>query len=321
MKIHSSIAAAGKRDGAVTIGAFDGVHLGHRRLISTAHDLAVKRGAPTMALTFWPHPARVLAPALAPPLISCRSRRRELLAEVGVEELIEQHFDSTFAHEPAEAFEVALLDGVGVREVVVGYDFTYGRGRTGNTETLRKACAARGANLVVVPAVTVDGLVVSSTKVREFVLSGNVEAASSLLGRPFDLEGPVVTGAGRGRTLGVPTANVAPETDGGETTPLLPGIGVYATRVRMPDGSFAAGACNVGVNPTFQPESTEGITAQAISVEVFILDRSEDLYGKRLRVEFVARLRPERRFATVQSLVDQIQLDIVETRRIISGGA
>jgi riboflavin kinase/FMN adenylyltransferase len=321
MDVYAGMAAAAGRfhNAAVTIGNFDGVHLGHRQLINQVRARARELGGPAVALTFWPHPARVLAPALAPRLISSRQRRRELLEAAGIEALIEQPFDRDFAAETPAEFSAALLDRVGARGVVVGYDFTYGKARAGNTETLRQACVERGASLDVVPAVTIDGLVVSSTKVREFVLAGKTAAATALLGRPFDMQGLVVRGAGRGRTIGVPTANIAPETDGGETSPLVPGLGVYATRVWLPDGTEAMGACNVGLNPTFQPESLTGPESQVVSIEVHLLDRAIDLYGQSLRVAFVEWLRPERRFPNVPSLVEQIHRDIEETRRILNG--
>lgn len=321
MDVYAGMAAAAGRfqNAAVTVGNFDGVHLGHRRLIDQVKARARQMGGPAVALTFWPHPARVLAPALAPRLITSRLRRRELLEAAGIEVLIEQPFDRDFAAETPAEFASALLDRVGARGIVVGYDFTYGKARGGNSGTLRLACEERGASLDVVPAVTIDGLVVSSTKVREFVLAGKTAAATSLLGRPFDMQGTVVRGAGRGRTIGVPTANIAPETDEGQTTPLVPGLGVYATRVWLPDGSEAMGACNVGLNPTFQPEVATGPDSQVVSIEVHLLDRSLDLYGQTLRVAFVEWLRPERRFANVPSLVEQIHHDIEDTRRILGG--
>lgn len=312
MKVYEGLeAAAGRLAGAaVTIGNFDGVHLGHQRLVSTARALADERDTASAALTFWPHPAKVLAPELAPPIISTRARRRELLASCGLDAVVEIPFDRTFASLPADTFARALLDDLGAGSVVVGYDFTYGRGREGNVDTLRAACEARGARLEIVSPVTVNGLVVSSTKVREFVLGGKVEAAEALLGRPFDLDGTVVSGKGRGRTIGVPTANVDAATE------LLPAIGVYAVRVLLPDGSWADGACNVGLNPTFTPES--GADTRALSVEVHLLDRSLDLYGQQLRLSFLARLRDERRFSSVDALVTQIRQDIADAREVLA---
>ncbi|MFM2152894.1 MAG: hypothetical protein RL199_1329 [Pseudomonadota bacterium] len=301
-------AAAGRVDGgAVTIGNFDGLHVGHRRLLARTRALASESGGRSAVLTFEPHPVRVLAPALAPPRIVPPGRKRALIESAGVDVLVEQPFDRNFAAQSADAFAALLLDTLHVRAVVVGHDFTYGRSRGGDITTLKAACEARGAKLEVVPPVTVDGLVASSTKVREFVLAGKVDAAASLLGRPFVVSGPVVRGAGRGRTIGVPTANVATREE------LLPALGVYATRVTLPDGATVAGACNVGLNPTFR---TEGAAAPPVSVEVHLLDWSGDLYGSTLEVAFLARIRAERKFPGVDALVAQIRSDIEEVRRV-----
>jgi riboflavin kinase/FMN adenylyltransferase len=309
MDVHPGLGAAqGALAGAaITLGNFDGLHLGHRRLVEVTVADARARGAKAAALTFRPHPAAVLAPSMAPRLIATEGQTRALFAAAGIDVLVEQRFDPQFAQVEPEAFEGLLLDGLGVRTVVVGYDFSYGRRRGGSTETLREACEARGVRLVVVPAVTVGGLVASSSQVREFVLQGNVEGAARLLGRPYELTGAVVRGDGRGRTIGVPTANVAAENE------LLPGIGVYAVRARLPDGTWADGACNVGVNPTFKGEG-----GREVSVEVHLVDRSVDLYGQRLAVAFVARLRAERRFASVDALVTQIRADVADARRVLS---
>lgn len=296
---------------SLTIGTFDGLHLGHRRLVQAAVADARARGARPAVLTFRPHPARVLAPALAPALIATASQMRALFEGAGLDAVVEQPFDPAFAAVQPETFASLVLDGLGARTIVVGYDFTYGRGRAGTVESLRAACEARGARLEAIPAVTVGGLVASSTKIREFVLAGNVEGAAALLGRPFELVGTVVRGAGRGRTIGVPTANVAAENE------LAPGIGVYAVRVRLPDGSWADGACNVGVNPTFQREGG----GREVSIEVHLLDRSLDLYGQALAVAFVARLRAERKFPSVDALVAQIRADLGDARRVLSAPA
>lgn len=320
MKVYERLEAAREalptgdpeRGVVLTIGNFDGVHLGHQALVKTARKLAAEMGVEAGALTFWPHPARILAPTRAPPLICSRERRRELLADAGLDFVIEQPFDSGFASLTPDEFTRTLLDDLGVRGIVVGYDFTYGKARGGNVETLRAACGERGARLEVVEPVAVDGLTVSSTKIREFVLGGNVEEARTLLGRPFELEGTVVKGAGRGRTIGVPTANIDSHTE------LVPAIGVYATTVLLPDGTTAAGACNVGLNPTFRPEGGKGLSANAVSVEVHVLDYEGDLYGSFLRLSFIRNLRPERRFKDVDSLVAQIRADIEETRQVVA---
>src|SRR6202171_1246904 len=230
MRIHDGLSASvGKlTGGAVAIGNFDGVHLGHPALFAAARRDA--RGPPS-ALTFEPHPARLLAPAYAPPLICEKPRKRELIAAAGVTDLIEQPFDAAFAATGPEQF-VDMVAATGLAEVVVGHDFTYGKARAGTVETLRGSLGARGVQLRVVSPVAVNGLVCSSTKVREFVLEGRVEAANMLLGRPFDLDGEGVQGAGRGRKLGWSTAHIR------TTHELLPGVGVYAGRATtLPHGS------------------------------------------------------------------------------------
>jgi riboflavin kinase/FMN adenylyltransferase len=311
MRIHSSLGESVNRltRGAIAIGNFDGVHLGHQALFHAARRDAI---GPVCALTFEPHPARVLAPEYAPPLICELPRKRELLAEQGVQELIEQPFDAAFMATEAPAF-VEMLIATGVAEVVVGYDFTYGRGRAGTVGSLRVALEERGVRLQVVAPVTVNGLVCSSTKVREFVLEGRVEAANMLLGRPFDLDGDVVQGAGRGRKLGWPTANIR------TTNELLPAVGVYAVRARLlPDGKPIAGAANLGLNPTFRPLAQAGGGGRPpVSLEVYLFDFDQDIYGRRLRVQFVHRLREERRFPNVDALKEQIGKDVEQARRLL----
>ena len=313
MRIHSGLETSVNRltGGAVAIGNFDGVHLGHQALFAAARRDAGK--GPVAALTFEPHPARLLAPQYAPPLICELPRKRELIAACGVTDLIEQPFTPAFAAtEPARFVEMLLATGVA--EVVVGHDFTYGKGRAGTVESLRLATEERGVRLHVVAPVTVGGLVCSSTKVREFVLEGRVEAANMLLGRPFDLSGEVVRGAGRGRKLGWPTANIRTRNE------LLPAVGVYAVRAQLlPQGTALLGAANLGLNPTFRQDAAlAGAAGQPpLSLEVFLFDFEQDIYGETLRVEFVHRLREERRFAGVEPLKAQIAQDVERARRLL----
>jgi riboflavin kinase/FMN adenylyltransferase len=315
MRIHPGIALADTRltHGALAIGNFDGVHVGHRALFEAARKLAQASAGPSCALTFEPHPARVLAPEYAPKLICSPERKRELLAQAGVEDLIEQPFDRAFMSLSPDAF-VELLIATGVSAVVVGHDFTYGRARSGTVESLRRALEERGVRLHVVPPVTVNGLVVSSTKIREFILAGRVEAANMLLGRPFDLDGEVQRGAGRGRKLGWPTANLRTPSE------LHPAVGVYAVRAGLVPASGQAtlwkGAANLGLNPTFRPEDAQGGEAHLL-LEVHLLDVDLDLYGQRLRVEFIHRLRDERRFPGVEALKEQIGKDVATARTLL----
>ena len=292
------------RQPAVAIGNFDGVHLGHQRLLAAARAAAGASGE-SAVLTFEPHPVRVLAPQLAPPLLVTPARKLELIAQQGIDACVVEPFTAELAgSSPAWFVEELLVRGLGARHIVVGYDFTYGQKRAGTVDSLRAAGKQHGFDVEVVNAVAVDGLVASSTKVREFVLEGNVAGAAMLLGRPFDVDGQVVRGAGRGRTIGVPTANVVID---GE---LLPRPGVYAARVR-PEGSdkdtWYDAAVNLGTNPTF-------VQAGALSLEAHLLDFDADLYDQRLRVAFVARLRDERRFTAIDELVAQIRRDISAVR-------
>jgi riboflavin kinase / FMN adenylyltransferase len=301
-------AAPPARAASVAVGNFDGVHRGHQALVKTAADLAGGSGGEAVVLTFAPHPAHFFAPHLAPPMIMPLERRLELLAEFGAEVVVIESFDAAFASIEAAPFvEQVLGHDLGARHVVVGYDFSFGHGRHGTPAVLATLGARLGMGVTVVPAVMADGLVCSSTKIREFVHEGRVDGASLLLGRPFEITGEVVRGAGRGRGLGIPTANLRAE---GE---LLPRTGIYASRARLLDGSLErAAAVSIGTNPTFVPGARE------ITVEAYLLDFDGDLYGKRLRLELLARLREERRFASADELVAQIHRDIARTREIAS---
>jgi riboflavin kinase/FMN adenylyltransferase len=295
---------------AVAIGNFDGVHLGHQRLLQAARERARARGARAAVLTFEPHPVRVLRPQLAPPLITPLPRKLELLAACGIDATVVQPFDLAYAATSASAFVGRDLAGkIGAAKVVVGYDFTAGHERA-RVPALRPLLAALGIRLHVVDPVTSDGLVVSSTKIREFLHEGNVEAAALLLTRPYDLDGVVAHGAGRGRGFGFPTANV-------ETSALLPRNGVYVVRAWVGGGAPGAGpihggVCNVGTKPTVE---TNGRTVA--EAHLFDFD-GRDLYGAPIRVAFVARLRDERRFASVDALRAQIAADVSRARDVLA---
>ena len=308
MQVFSSISGAGALRGcAVAIGNFDGVHLGHRRLFEVARELAAPRGAPAAALTFEPHPVRVLRPQLAPPLLTPLARKLELLAGCDLDAAVVQPFDLSYAGTEAAEFVARDLVGhLGARDVVVGQDFTAGKGRT-RVDGLRQMLAAHGAHLTVVEPVAWEGLVVSSTKIRELLLEGQVEAATPILERPHDVDGTIERGDGRGRGLGFATANLRP-------VAMLPANGVYAIRAWLnPAGAPLAGVANVGVKPTVQRSGT-------VSLEAHLFDTDgRDLYGETLRVAFVARLREERRFASLDELRAQIAEDADRARALLSG--
>jgi len=313
MKVYRSLeearAAGSLRGCVVAIGNFDGVHLGHQRLLDLARSRARSRGAPAVALTFEPHPARALRPGLAPPLLTSLPRKLELLAAEGIDAAVVQPFDLAFAATPATGFVANdLEERLGCAEVVVGYDFTAGHERA-RVDLLRQLLGLHGILLHVVEPVTSDGLVVSSTKIREFVLEGNVEAAALLLTRPYDLDGVVVRGAGRGRGFGFATANV-------ETVALLPAVGVYAVRATVEGpaagrGVVHGGVCNVGVKPTVEIDAK--VVAEA---HLFDFD-GRDLYGQSIRIAFVSRLRDERRFPSVDALQAQIAADVARARDVL----
>jgi riboflavin kinase/FMN adenylyltransferase len=304
LKLFHSLEEAAADDtlagSAAALGNFDGVHLGHRALIRSA----ASHGRAGV-VTFAPHPGKVLQPDLAPKLVSTYDRKLELLAEAGATFAVVQPFTMDFARTQPQAFEEQLFDRLKLKAVVVGADFTYGQKRAGTVAQLGNAAAARGAKVEVVAQVVLEGVVVSSSKVREYILEGRVEAAERLLGRPFDLDGTVVKGAARGRTIGFPTANIDTDNE------LKPAPGVYAVRVRrQPGGSWHAAAANIGVKPTFG--GTE------VTIEAHLLDFNGDLYGQALRVQFIARLRPEMRFGSVAELTAQIKRDVEHAREAVA---
>jgi riboflavin kinase / FMN adenylyltransferase len=276
----------------VAVGTFDGVHLGHREVI---------RGADTV-LTFEPHPSAVVAPAGAPRLLTTLERKAELIAELGVHELVIIPFDRAFASRSAQAFaDDVLVGALRATHVSVGENFRFGHKAQGDPAMLE--ADARFATRVV-PLLEVDGEVVSSSHIRGLVFGGAVEYADRLLGAPFTVTGEVVHGDERGRTLGYPTANLVPRE--GYVTP---GHGVYACRAVLESGEAFSAATNVGVRPMF-------ITGRGELIEAYLLGFDGDLYGTCLRVEFLKRLRGEKRFASVDALVEQMGRDVEDARAV-----
>lgn len=285
----------------MTLGNHDGVHLGHRALLAAARERAGREGLTVTAVTFDPHPSMVLAPDRAPPLLTTMARRRELLLALGADEVTVLRFDRELASTSPEAFaEEVLVGRLAAESVVVGPDFRFGRGRAGDVAALGALGAAHGFDVITVPPVTLDGEAVSSTRVRAALARGEVRDAARLLGRVHDVDGSVVRGDGRGRSIGVPTANL-------DCDPiLLPADGVYAVVVRVHgERELLRGVANLGVRPTF---------AAGRSVEVHLFDVDRDLYDARVRVGFVERLRAEQRFDGVEALKAQIARDAERAR-------
>jgi riboflavin kinase/FMN adenylyltransferase len=271
----------------IAVGEFDGVHIGHREVI---------RGSDTV-LTFEPHPLRVVRPEATPKLLTSLEAKAELIEGLGVRELVVIPFDDGFAHQsPAEFIDHVLVDRLRATRVSVGENFRFGHRAAGDPALL--ASDARFETRIV-PLVELDGEIVSSSHIRGLVLAGDVELATRLLGRPFELRGEVVQGDRRGRELGFPTANIVPD-----EALVCPGHGIYAARA---GGDCAA--VSVGVRPTFG-------TGRAVLVEAYIIDRDVDLYGRTLAIEFLQRLRGERRFDSVDALTAQMREDVRRARQL-----
>lgn len=286
---------------AVTIGVFDGVHLGHRRVIA---DLIARCGEATpIAVTFDPHPLSVIAPERAPLMLTDVEQRIEQFRILGLEVAAILHFPDIRLLSAEEFARRVLADALQAEKVVVGADFRFGHDRQGDADYLARSGAELGFEVDTVDMYgNLDG-VVSSTRIRQTLLEGNVEEAAQMLTRPFELNGVVVEGDRRGRTIGFPTANleVAPDR-------LVPGNGVYAARARFGDHDRAA-VVNIGIRPTFD--------GSKVRIEAHLLDWEGDLYGSRLALQFISRIRGEKRFSSVEALKEQIGADVVRAGEVL----
>ncbi|MGA7829046.1 MAG: bifunctional riboflavin kinase/FAD synthetase [Geobacteraceae bacterium] len=288
----------------VTVGNFDGVHLGHRALFKKIRQAAKKQSGVSVVVTFAPHPLKVLAPERDFRLITTYAEKERLIAESGIDVLVIVPFSREFSDLPAEDFVRDILVGViGMKSLVVGFDYVFGRNRSGDVDLLRSLGEEIGFSVEVLEQVGNEETGFSSSMVRELISSGDVRGVVSLLGRHFSVGGEVVHGFHRGRQLGFPTANIEVEEE------LLPKPGVYAVKVEG-DGWLRDGACNIGNNPTFY--------ASRVTVEVHILDFDADLYGSSLRIYFVERVRNEREFPDILSLQESIRNDVSRCREILA---
>ncbi len=302
--VHGSASwPKGKRP-AVALGNFDGVHLGHQKILEYAKTDAAKRNAPSVLFTFDPHPAVVLRHGTPPAKITTIEEKIEIVDALGVDYMVVEPFTIDFAAQSPEDFVrdvlVARLDAA---HAFVGDNFGFGKARAGKAADLVRIGKKLGFETTIVPPVLLDGEPVSSTRVRAAVSSGNVELAARLLGRPFALRGPVVHGASRGAGLGFPTANLAPEKD------LLPGRGVYACLAILDRVTHRA-VTNVGVKPTFGGE--------ALTIEAFLLDyQGPEIYGHLLELKLIAKLRDEQKFPGIDALKAQIAIDVAKAKEIL----
>ncbi|RHH24807.1 bifunctional riboflavin kinase/FAD synthetase [Desulfovibrio legallii] len=307
MNIAHTVASLGAPAGTgVTIGNFDGLHLGHQALIRRTLEVCRQDGLTPVVLTFWPHPRLVLFPDQGHMPLCTRQDRLDRLTQLGVPQVLELPFDRDLAALDAAAFVRRYLLPMNLRRLVVGYDFSLGRNRGGHVDVLRNLGAEAGFSVEQLAPVVVDGTVVSSTALRRLIGRGDVREAAVLLGRCHGFSGPVVHGDGRGKGLGFPTANLQyPQV-------VLPARGVYATRVTL-EGRVWPSVTNVGHKPTFGRNE--------LTVEAFLLENCPDLYGRTLRLDFVDRLRDERRFADAEELKAQINTDVAAARRTLATAA
>lgn len=288
----------------LTIGVFDGVHLGHQRLVQRLRSLAQARGLLSGVITFHQHPLAVLAPQDHPTYLTSLEERLDLLRGLGVDFITTLTFTPEMARLGAREFLLLLREHLKLRGLVIGPDFTLGRGREGDEGTLRALGREMGFAVEAVPPVRLGGQVVSSTAIRQALGQGDMPTARRLLGRPFSLGGPVVRGAERGHLLGYPTANLS--VDHRHT---LPPDGVYAARAILA-GRANPAAAYIGRRPTFGEKER--------TVEVFLLDFQGDLYGQGLRVEFLERVRPDMAFPSTQELKAQIERDVAHIRGVLA---
>ena len=287
----------------MAIGNFDGVHVGHQTLFRKTAELAVVNEGTPIAFTFEPHPLKIIAPEKVPPLLTHFKKKMELIESFGVSLVICADFTRQFADQrPRDFSKNILFEKIGVKEIVVGFDYAFGRGREGTIPYLKKMGEEFGFRVHVVEPFKLNGHTVSSSHVRELIEAGQVEMASQFLGRDYSILGPVISGYKTGQAIGFPTANI-------DTSKVqIPGTGVYAVRVVYENNSYDAVA-NIGFNPTFHRDR--------LSVEVHIFDFNQVIYSHEIEVQFVARIRSEIEFKSADDLVVQINQDIEKTKKIL----
>lgn len=310
MKVLSSLFEidkifAVKPDLGLTIGNFDGVHLGHRQLIKKIKDDCREKNLKFCLVTFIPHPQKILHPEKSHLLINSYEERRKILEELGVDILVEMKFTRDFSTLRAESFlNQHLLSYEGLKVFYLGYDFAFGANKEGTHDIVRSLCAPRGIAVDIQPKFELHGKIVSSSLIRDKLLTGNLADLDSILKRPFHLEGVVVKGEGRGRKIGFPTANIQVDPD-----LIIPQKGVYVTRTSY-KGMIYQSVTNIGNNPTFKD-------TEKIHIETNLFDFNNDIYGESLRVDFLSKIRDEKKFATVNELIEQIKSDVDVAKKIL----
>jgi riboflavin kinase/FMN adenylyltransferase len=304
MQHYHSLDEVNLQNAGLNVGVFDGVHRGHQEIITKLTTGAHAEHAPAAVLTFDPHPASVLS-GQEIKCLTLPDERAELLGEHGVDVVITERFTRELSMITARDFMLRLTRQLGLRHLLIGYDFALGKGREGNAARLTEIGSELGYTVEVVSALSDESGVISSTEIRKLVEIGNLAEAARLLGHPYSLHGPVIHGDARGRTIDVPTANISYAHD-----KMIPAKGIYACWAYL-DGKKYQAAINIGTNPTFTPEK------QSPNVEAHLLDFHQEIYGEDVRLEFVARLRDELKFDSVEALLEQIWRDIESTKRIL----
>ncbi len=305
MQLHNSLDDLHLKNAWATIGSFDGVHRGHQVILNQLVHEAHAAGSPAVVITFYPHPAVVLRNLQGPFYLSTLDERAAIMADLGIDYMITLPFSHEIARLTAEDFMINLSDHLGLIRLLVGNNFALGRGRSGDIHTLRYLGEGLGYEVEVVPPALVNDQMISSTRIRELVGQGQVSDAAALLGRWYRVSGKVVHGDGRGRLIGIPTANVAfwPEQ-------IIPERGVYACLAWIHNQAFPA-VTNIGLRPTFE------INNSVPRIETHLLGFNEDLYDMELQLDFVKYLRPEQRFPSAEALIAQIHIDIQNAREVL----
>ena len=307
MRHLQSLESASLQDAWLTIGTFDGVHRGHQEIVRRVVAGARQAGAPAVALTFFPPPALVLKKRSEPYYLTAPDERAELLGELGIDVVITHPFTPELAAVTAYDFMAMLKKHLGLKHLCVGYDFALGRGREGDVDRLKQLGEEFGYTVDAVSAVQVEGQVVSSSLIRLHLAQGDIEEVARLLGRPYRVIGEVVQGDGRGKSLGIPTANLSVWAERA-----IPKAGVYVCQAQV-NGRMWGAVTNVGVRPTFENQPVQP------RVESHIFDFNEDIYGQQVLLDFLAHLRGEARFPNPQALVEQIHKDIHQARDYFNG--
>ncbi|MBT2187964.1 bifunctional riboflavin kinase/FAD synthetase [Sphingobium nicotianae] len=292
------------RGGIIALGNFDGFHLGHQAVVARAVERARAEGRPVIVATFDPHPVRLFRPETPFFRLTTLDQRERLFGQAGADAMLVFRFNEALAAKSAEEFVAMLTGPLGAAGVVTGEDFTFGKGRGGDIHVLRHLGAAQGFTAeAVAPVLDEHGEIVSSSRIRDALVAGDCATATRLMTRPFAIQGEVIDGDKRGRTIGFPTANML------LGSYLRPAYGIYSVRVRLPDERVYAGAANLGIRPTFDPPKE--------LLETFLFDFSGSLYGQTLDVALIERLRGEEKFDSLDALVAQMDKDVARAREIL----